>query len=171
LPVPRVIAFSGLKEETVMRQESRVTKPESGHWTDAYPELGRGPVSFEDCVSEEFYEKELEHVFRKTWLYVILPEKFAALEHLVPEWSIEDGHARYVKRVNSSMQEIQAFYDAVFPHAEAAVAYLNEFDYQKPLPEDAANLRNLLITVSLAVKLWKQPRVKHSANTIQTRLS
>ena len=104
----------------------------------------------------------------------LLPKQFAALEHLVPEWAIEDGHARYVKRVNSSMQEIQAFYDAVFPHAEAAVAYLNEFDYQKPLADDAANLRNLLyslITVSLAVELWKQPRVKHSSNTILTRLS
>jgi hypothetical protein len=103
-----------------------------------------------------------------------LPAQFAQLAQWVPEWAIEDGHERYVKRVNSTMAEIQAFYDAVFPHAEAAVAYLNEFDYQKPLPEDAANLRNLLyalITVSLAVELWKQPRVKHSANTILTRLS
>ena len=43
-----------------------------------------------------------------------------------------------------------------------------------PLPEGAANLRNLLyslITVSLAVELWKQPRVKHSAQTILTRVS
>jgi hypothetical protein len=103
-----------------------------------------------------------------------LPEQFAQLAPWVPEWAIEDGHQRYVKRVNSSMQELQAFYDAIFPHAEAAVAYLNEFDYQQPLPEAAANLRNLLyslITVSLAVELWKQPRVKHSANTILTRLS
>ena len=53
-----------------MSHDSLVTKPESGHWTDAYPELGRGPVSLEDCVSEEFYEKEREHVFKKTWLYV-----------------------------------------------------------------------------------------------------
>jgi hypothetical protein len=103
-----------------------------------------------------------------------LPAEFSALEYLVPEWAIEDGHQRYVKRVNSSMPELQAFYDAVFPMAEAAVAYLDAFDYQQPLPEDAANLRNLLyslITVSLAVELWKQPRVKHSATTILTRLS
>jgi hypothetical protein len=103
-----------------------------------------------------------------------LPQQFAQLEHLVSEWAIEDGHERYVKRVNSTMQEIRAFYDEIFPHAEAAVVYLNEFDYQQPLPEDAANLRNLLyslITVSLAVELWKQPRVKHSANTILKRLS
>ena len=31
---------------------------------------GRGPVSLEDCVSEEFYEKEREHVFKKTWLFM-----------------------------------------------------------------------------------------------------
>jgi len=104
----------------------------------------------------------------------LLPSQFSQLEPLVSEWAIEDGHARYVKRVSSSMQEIRSFYDKIFPHAEAAVAYLNEFDYQQPLPEDAANLRNLLyslITVSLAVELWKQPRVKHSAKTILTRLS
>ena len=102
-----------------------------------------------------------------------LPERFAQLEHLVDGWAIEDGHARYLKRVNSSMEEIRAFYDEVFPHAEAAVAHLDGFDYEKPLPEDAANLRNLLyslITVSLAVELWQQPRVKHSASTILTRL-
>lgn len=104
----------------------------------------------------------------------LLPAEFSMLEHLVPEWGIEDGHARYLKRVNSSMDEIQAFYDTVFPYAEEAVAFVDKFDYSEPLPEDVANLRNLLfalITVSLAVELWHQPRVKHSATTILTRLS
>lgn len=103
-----------------------------------------------------------------------LPPEFAQLEHLVDEWAIEDGHQRYVKRVNSSMDEIQSFYDQVFPFAEEAVAYVDKFDYSEPLPDDVANLRNLLyslITVSLAVELWKQPRVKHSASTILTRVS
>lgn len=104
----------------------------------------------------------------------VLPSEFSPLEHLVPEWAIEDGHERYVKRVNSSMDEIRAFYDEVFPHAEEAVAYIDKFDYSVPLPDGVVNLRNLLyslITVSLAVELWKQPRVKHSANTILTRVS
>ena len=102
-----------------------------------------------------------------------LPPDFSGLAHLVPEWAIENGHARYVKRVNTSMDQIQAFYDEVFPYAEEAVAYIDKFDYAEPLPEDVANLRNLLyslITVSLAVELWKQPRVKHSATTILTRM-
>lgn len=104
----------------------------------------------------------------------VLPPEFSQLEHLVGEWAIEDGHQRYVKRVNSSMEQIQAFYDEVFPYAEEAVAYIDKFDYAEPLPDDVANLRNLLyslITVSLAVELWKQPRVKHSAHTILTRVS
>ena len=103
-----------------------------------------------------------------------LPSEFSSLQRLVADWAIEDGHERYLKRVNSSMDEIQAFYDAVFPQAEEAVAYIDKFDYAEPLPEDVANLRNLLyslITVSLAVELWKQPRVKHSAKTILTRVS
>jgi hypothetical protein len=104
----------------------------------------------------------------------LLPPEFSQLEHLVGEWAIENGHERYVKRVNSSMDEIRAFYNQVFPIAEEAVAYIDKFDYSEPLPEDVANLRNLLyslITVSLAVELWEQPRVKHSANTILTRVS
>lgn len=104
----------------------------------------------------------------------LLPQEFSGLEHLVAEWAIEDGHQRYVKRVSCTMAEIRAFYDEVFPYAEEAVAYIDKFDYAESLPDDVANLRNLLyslITVSLAVELWKQPRVKHSAKTILTRLS
>ncbi|MDT5008189.1 MAG: hypothetical protein QOJ24_5365 [Mycobacterium sp.] len=103
-----------------------------------------------------------------------LPPEFSQLDHLVAEWAIEDGHERYVKRVNSSMEEIKGFYDEVFPFAEEAVDYIDKFDYSETLPDDVANLRNLLyslITVSLAVELWKQPRVKHSASTILTRVS
>lgn len=103
----------------------------------------------------------------------LLPADFHDLEHLVDEWAIEDGHARYVKRVNSSMAQLTAFYDEMFPRAQAAIQYVDQFDYQQPLPADAANLRNLiyaLITVSLAVEVWKQPRVKNSASTILTRL-
>ena len=103
-----------------------------------------------------------------------LPDGFQDLEPLVAEWAIEDGHQRYVKRVNSSMDELQSFYDQVFPRAEAAINYVDKFDYGEPLPADAANLRNLLyslITVALAVEVWKQPRVINSADIILTRLS
>lgn len=53
-----------------MKREPIVTKPASGYWIDAYPELDKGPLSLEDSVSTEFYDKEREHIFKKTWLYV-----------------------------------------------------------------------------------------------------
>lgn len=103
----------------------------------------------------------------------LLPAQFVDLGHWVAEWAIDDGHQRYLKRVNSSMAQLQAFYDEMFPRSKAAIDYIDQFDYQQPLPAEVANLRNLvysLITVALAVEVWKQPRVKHSANTVLTRL-
>lgn len=102
-----------------------------------------------------------------------LPEPFKELEYLVDEWAIEDGHQRYLKRVSSSMDEMTAFYNAIFPRAGEAIDHINQFDYGLALPVESENLRNLiysLITVSLAVELWRQPRVRNSANTILTRL-
>ena len=39
-------------------------------WTKKYPEVGTGPVSTESCISEAFYERERERVFRRCWLNV-----------------------------------------------------------------------------------------------------
>jgi phenylpropionate dioxygenase-like ring-hydroxylating dioxygenase large terminal subunit len=48
----------------------RVAKPSEGSWTAHYPELGTGPVSYEDSISPEFYELEREAIFKRTWLNV-----------------------------------------------------------------------------------------------------
>ncbi|MEX2293900.1 MAG: aromatic ring-hydroxylating dioxygenase subunit alpha [Acidimicrobiales bacterium] len=45
-------------------------KPEAGSWTAQYPELGTGPVSYEDSISPSHYEAERDAIFRKTWLNV-----------------------------------------------------------------------------------------------------
>jgi len=47
-----------------------VDKPAAGSWTARYPELGTGPVSYEDSVSAEFYEREREAIFKRAWLNV-----------------------------------------------------------------------------------------------------
>ncbi|HEY6530872.1 MAG TPA: aromatic ring-hydroxylating dioxygenase subunit alpha [Acidimicrobiales bacterium] len=39
-------------------------------WTHRYPELGTAPVSYDDSVSEEFFEAEREAVFLRSWLKV-----------------------------------------------------------------------------------------------------
>jgi phenylpropionate dioxygenase-like ring-hydroxylating dioxygenase large terminal subunit len=45
-------------------------KPEEGSWTQHYPELGTGPVSYEDSISPEHYELERKAIFSRTWLNV-----------------------------------------------------------------------------------------------------
>jgi phenylpropionate dioxygenase-like ring-hydroxylating dioxygenase large terminal subunit len=45
-------------------------KPAEGSWTEHYPELGTGPVNYEDSISPAFYERERRAIFAKTWLNV-----------------------------------------------------------------------------------------------------
>lgn len=49
---------------------ARFEKPPEGSWTAHYPELGTGPISYEDSISPEFYELEREAIFGRTWLNV-----------------------------------------------------------------------------------------------------
>ena len=44
-------------------------------WAALYPELGTGPVSSEPCVSPEYYAREQETVFKRTWLMVARDEE------------------------------------------------------------------------------------------------
>ncbi len=42
---------------------SHFPKPAEGSWTEHYPELGTGPVSYEDSISPEYYELERRAIF------------------------------------------------------------------------------------------------------------
>ena len=46
------------------------TKPSEGSWTEHYPELGTGPVSYEDSISPDHYELERKAIFSRAWLNV-----------------------------------------------------------------------------------------------------
>jgi hypothetical protein len=91
------------------------------------------------------------------------PAEFADLEPYA-EWSLASERERYAKRLASSMDELQAFYDGVFPRLEDGLAYLDGFEYPA-LPDDAKNLLNLLyslVNASFPVEVWRQPRVPDS---------
>jgi hypothetical protein len=80
------------------------------------------------------------------------------------DWALETEAERYAKRLGSSMDEIQAFYDAVFPRLEEATAHLDALDLNA-LPEDASRLLWLmysLVNASFPVEVWRQPRVPDS---------
>jgi hypothetical protein len=92
-----------------------------------------------------------------------LPSEFADLEPFA-DWCLATEAERYAKRLATSMDEMQAFYDAAFPRLEEAYAYLNRFDLDA-LPDDASHLLWLcysLINVSFPVEVWRQARVPDS---------
>jgi hypothetical protein len=95
-----------------------------------------------------------------------LPGDFTDLEPFA-DWAIPTERARYAKRLSSSMDELQAFYDAAIPRLEAATSYLEQFEMDA-MPDQAKRLLWLfcsLVTVSFPVEVWRQPRVPDSGST------
>lgn len=93
----------------------------------------------------------------------VLPPDFADLEPYAG-WALPTEGARYAKRLASTMDELQAFYDAAFPRLDDAAAYLSRYGMDA-LPEEGRRLLWLfaaLVTVSFPVEVWRQPRVPDS---------
>jgi hypothetical protein len=93
-----------------------------------------------------------------------LPTEFADLEPYVAEWSLATEGERYAKRLSSTINELEAFYDAAFPRLADALAYLDQYDYPD-LPDDAKTLLNMLyslVNASFPVEVWRQARVPDS---------
>ncbi|QFG26118.1 hypothetical protein [Actinomadura sp. WMMB 499] len=92
-----------------------------------------------------------------------LPAEFSDLEPYAA-WALATEPERYAKRLASSMDEMQAFYDAAFPRLEDAIQYIDRHPFDD-LPEDARTLMHLmqgLVMVSFPVEVWKQARVPDS---------
>jgi hypothetical protein len=93
----------------------------------------------------------------------ILPTEFGDLEPFAA-WSLQSEAERYAKRLSSTLDELQAFYDAAFPRLEDAMAYLDQFEFTA-LPQSATRLLWLcysLVNASFPVEVWRQPRVPDS---------
>ena len=92
-----------------------------------------------------------------------LPTAFADLEPFA-DWALPTERARYHKRLSSTMDELQTFYDAAFPRLEDVCEYLKGVPLDGIGDEDSALLRLCLslVTVSFPVEVWRQPRVPDS---------
>jgi hypothetical protein len=93
-----------------------------------------------------------------------LPEAFRDLEPYVARWAKATRQERYDTRMSLTIDELDEFYDAIAPHAEAAIEYLNGFDLQD-LPESETQLIRLmysLVMVSYPVNVFRQPRIPDS---------
>jgi hypothetical protein len=93
----------------------------------------------------------------------LLPAEFAELEPFA-DWILPTERERYAKRLASTMDEMQAFYEAAFPLLDGANNYLERFGMDD-LPDPERNLLLLmmsLVLVSFPVEVWSQPRVPDS---------
>ena len=92
-----------------------------------------------------------------------LPADFADLEPFA-DWALPTEAERYDKRIASTMDELQAFYDAAFARLDDGTAYLEQVAVDD-LTDEGRNLLWLfaaLITVSFPVEVWRQPKVPDS---------
>ena len=92
-----------------------------------------------------------------------LPVAFADLEPFAA-WALPSERERYAKRLASTMDEMQAFYDAAFPRLESGSSYLREVDLDGISDEDKRLLWLFcsLVTVSFPIEVWRQARVPDS---------
>ena len=96
----------------------------------------------------------------------LLPAEFSQLERYAATWCLATEPERWARRQRSSMDEMQAFYDAFFPRAEQAIAYCERFPLDD-MPANAERLLQLLhslLMVSYPVEVWKQPEVVNSGS-------
>ena len=95
-----------------------------------------------------------------------LPADFADLRPYLG-WALPTEAERYARRLSSTMDEMQAFYDATFGRLEDAMAYCGDTPIED-LSEEQRTLVHLmqsLVMVSFPVEVWKQPRVPDSGAT------
>jgi hypothetical protein len=88
----------------------------------------------------------------------MLPEEFSDLEPYAGTWCLASEPERWERRQSSSLEEMQAFYDAVFPRAEEAMQYCDRFPLDE-MPAGALHLFEMLLSlalVSYAVEVWGQ---------------
>jgi hypothetical protein len=91
------------------------------------------------------------------------PGAFGALEPFAG-WALRTERERYSKRLSSSMDDLQALYDATFPRLQEMMDYLDGLELGA-LPDDGTRLLWLcysLVNASFPVEVWRQPRVPDS---------
>ena len=101
----------------------------------------------------------------------LLPQGFADLECFVADWVLPDALARMAKRLSSNMDELNAFYAAMLPRGEAALAYLRDYQLGE-VPPEAERLLKLMLSlaeVAPAVEWYDSPRVYDGFSIDRTR--
>lgn len=93
----------------------------------------------------------------------VFPEGFEALEPYA-DWAVPTEKARFAKRVSSTMDELDEFYNVAFPLLKSSTERLENTSLEG-IPEPDKRLLWLfcsLVTVAFSVEAWRQPKVPDS---------
>ena len=88
-----------------------------------------------------------------------LPEGFKDLEPLVLTWALPTQRERWYNRMNTSMEDLKAYYDQILPRMDEIMTYLNGFPLDALPPECSRlfDLAKMFLEVSLSVELFNAP--------------
>jgi hypothetical protein len=93
-----------------------------------------------------------------------LPKQFAGLSQWMA-FALPTTKERLRKRTQSTMPQLQAFYDAMAPQMDAIMTYLMDFpaeeDKLAPQELNLVRLAKAFMEVALAVELFKAPDEPH----------
>lgn len=92
-----------------------------------------------------------------------LPSGFEGLEPVL-DWDLETMAERRDRRMGSSMEELDAFYQAMLPHMDAILEHLAEVSMAEPLDAGSQTLLNLsksLAEVAPAVEQFFEPTISY----------
>jgi hypothetical protein len=102
----------------------------------------------------------------------VLPTEFSDLEPWAQKWCLATEDERFTVRLATPMEDLHAFYDAMAPRLEQAIAYCDKHPLDD-LPEDVERLLHLIyshIMVSMAVEVFQQPKTVDAADAVITRV-
>ncbi len=91
-----------------------------------------------------------------------LPGGYEALTPFVQMWALPTMQARNERRVNASMAQIRAFYDAIAPHMEPLLDYFSALPANHAMSAAELHLFHLgqaFMEVAMAVEYFGQPDV------------
>lgn len=91
----------------------------------------------------------------------MLPNEFNDLEVFAAEFALPTREARFQRRVESSMDQINAFYNAVTPKLDTVISYLDRVPLSE-LPSTDHSLLHLMLAyvdVSRVVEIMGAPDI------------
>jgi hypothetical protein len=96
----------------------------------------------------------------------IEPPDLSGIDQYIRQWGLATERERIGKRTSSTLQELTEFYDAVLPHLEKIILFLDQFPLKEIPPEHQSlvHITLSMIEVDQAVNKWKSPTLPQAVD-------